>query len=116
MLLDARCEALEVARPTVVPIQTLAPFPYRLVKPFEVLVTFHGDHYVASFVDANIGASGDTDVEAVLNLKDMLVSAFEMLAELNDDELGPGPCMQKHVLEEFIRRAERRGRDHKGTG
>ncbi|GAF95929.1 unnamed protein product, partial [marine sediment metagenome] len=36
--------------------------------------------YIATFFDANISASGDTQTEAIFNLKDMIVGTFEILS------------------------------------
>jgi len=59
---------------------------------------------VASFFDANLSASGDTEREAVSNLKDMIVLSLEMFEKLSDEQLGPGPARQKVVLADFVRR------------
>ncbi len=104
LLLKNRCTILERTGPIVVPIETLAPEPYGVVKPFHCIVRFEGGEYVASFFDANISTSGDTHSEAMSNLKDLIVTMFEMLAEMDDAQLGPGPLRQKKVLREFIRR------------
>jgi len=86
-----------------VPIQSLAPEPYEVIKPFQVVVRAADGEYIASFFDANLSASGETQAEAVLNLKDIIAGTFEILAGMNDAELGPGPLRQKRTLEEFVR-------------
>jgi len=86
-----------------VPIQSLAPEPYELLKPFRVIVVESDGEYIASFYDANLSASGDTSEEAVLNLKDTIVAVFEMLNSTCPENLGPGPARQIAVLREFIR-------------
>jgi hypothetical protein len=106
LLLGLRCEELERHQPTTVPIQSLAPEPYEVVRRIDALVRRSGDSFVASFADANIGASGDTFEEALENLKDMLVVSCEMLYSLSDERLGPEPQHQKAVLREFIRQRE----------
>ena len=102
--LKGRCELLERLSPILVPIETLTPEPYIIKKPFHAVVRYQDDQYIASFFDANLSASGDTQMEAVLNLKDMVVSAFEMLSIMGEADLGPGPLQQKKVLGEFIRK------------
>jgi hypothetical protein len=87
-----------------VPIQTLAPEPYEVIKPFHVVVQAGQDDYIASFFDASLSASGDTQDEAVYNLKDILIAAFDSLGEHREDQLGPGPRRQLAVLKEFIRK------------
>ncbi len=98
-----RLARLEEGASIRVPIQSLAPEPYELIKPIEVVVQFMDDEYTASFFDANLSTGGDTQVEAISNLKDLIVGTFELLTETKDTELGPGPSRQKAVLREFIR-------------
>jgi len=105
-LLKERFATLEQLTPILVPVETFAPEPYEIIKPFQVVVKFYEDQYVASFFDANLSASGGTQEEAVFNLKDMLIEAFDMLNEIEEDKLGPGPRQQKAVLREFLARRE----------
>jgi len=103
-LLKQRCSRLEDLSPILVPIQSLAPEPYEVIKPFHAVVRAQGQDYTATFFDANISASGDTQSEAVLNLKDIIVGTFEILSMKDENELGPGPAQQRQVLQESIRR------------
>lgn len=105
-LLKQRCSRLEELSPILVPIQSLAPEPYEIIKPFHAVVKVQDDQYIATFFDANISASGDTQTEAIFNLKDMIVGTFEILSETSSNELGPGPARQKKVLQEFISKKE----------
>ena len=57
---------------TIVPISTLAPEPFKLIKPFYAVLQQDGDGFIASFFDANISASGETDIESVGNLKEVI--------------------------------------------
>ena len=104
MLVKERCAALERWNPIVVPIESLTPEPYQIIKSFHGVVQVQGDQYIATFFDANISASGDTQAEAVFNLKDMIVGAFEILNSREEDKLGPGPAHQRKVLQEYIRK------------
>ena len=63
-----------------------------------------GESYVASFVDANVNASGETVNDAVDNLKDMMVALLESLGSLPKKRLGKGPARQLAVLRAFIRK------------
>ena len=83
-------------------IESLAPEPYSIRKPFSVVVRQQGVDYIASFFDANVSTSGDTPEESVLNLKDLVVAIYEDLSGRPEDQLGPGPCRQLQVLREFI--------------
>ncbi len=106
LLLKDRCVLLERTAPLVVPIETFAPEPYEVIKPFHCVVRLQDGEYIASFFDANLSASGDTYSEAVFNLKDVIVGTFEMLTMMDEDDLGPGPLQQKRVLEEFMQGKE----------
>jgi len=105
-LLKQRCSRLEELSPILVPIQSLAPEPYEIIKPFHAVVKVQDDQYIATFFDSNISASGDTQTEAIFNLKDIIVGTFEILSETSSNELGPGPAQQKKVLQEFISKKE----------
>lgn len=88
-----------------VPIQTLAPEPYRLLREMTAVVQREEDgHYTAFFFDANIGSSGDTQAEAVSNLKSILLDVFDDLEEENPSRLSTGTKRQLSVLREFIER------------
>jgi hypothetical protein len=90
--------------PTVVPISTLAPEPLEIVGPIHALVQENDGSFVASFPEANLGASGETKAEAIDGLKDRIVTTFERLEGKPDSKLGPGPLHQKQVLTSLIRR------------
>ena len=102
LLLNGRVARLERGGAVTVPIQSLAPAPWEVLKPVMVVVRAMGDEYVASFFDANLSASGDTPEEAVANLKDIIAAVYEILADHDEKQLGPGPSRQLHTLREFI--------------
>ena len=103
LLLKGRIEYLEAEAPTIVPIESLSPEPYDIYKPIHAVVRKQGDEYIATFYDANLSASGDTDTEAIYNLKDIIVGSFEILSSHERTDLTPGPARQLDVLESFIR-------------
>lgn len=86
-----------------VTIQSFAPEPYELRRDLHVLVRPDGDSFVASFVDANVSASGDTPEDAVANLKDLIVLLLVRLSQEPPNKLGKGPARQLAVLKEFLR-------------
>ncbi len=104
LLLKNRVAHLEEERSMTVPIQSLAAEPFELVKPISVVVRKQGDQYIATFFDANLSASGDNDVEAVSNLKDIIVGAMEILEQHELSQLGPEPRHQLEVLSGFLKR------------
>jgi hypothetical protein len=104
-LLKERFRDFERLSPILVPIESLAPEPYEVIKPFHVVVRFQDNQYIASFFDANLSASGDTRAEAVSNLKDIVIGTFEVFIMLDEKELGAGPKNQLKVMKEFIRKS-----------
>jgi hypothetical protein len=85
-----------------IPLASLAPAPYRLKKPFSVVLAPYGDEYTATFYDADLSATGETKAEAIELLKDALVSSYELLADHGEDQLGPAMQKEWAVLQEFI--------------
>jgi hypothetical protein len=96
---------LEERRTIHVPVETLAPDTLVLLKPITIVVQPDDDQFIATFFDANINASGDTQVEAVDNLKATVCSQFRRFSELGEDRLGPGPAKQLATLRGVIREA-----------
>jgi predicted RNase H-like HicB family nuclease len=87
-------------------IQTFAPEPYELRAPIRVtLEESDSGAFVASFFDANIEASGETEQEAFGNLKNLILDVFDSLANEKPGKLGPEPMRQLAVLRSFIRGA-----------
>lgn len=84
-------------------IQSLVPEAFEIIAPIPVVVRNFDESYVATFFDANVNASGDTDVESVQNLKDMLVASYELLFSHDDDDLGAEMLRKKQVLANFMR-------------
>ena len=84
------------------PIVSLAPEPYSLKRTLFVVVQPEGNEFSATFFDANINASGDTQVEAIFNLKDILVSTYRRFSSLGEAKLGPGPRKQLAVLQDVL--------------
>ena len=87
----------------VVPITTLEPEPFDLLRSIPVVVQPTDDGYLATFFDANIGMTGDTKEEAVANLRVLLADVFEEL-EREENRLGPQLVRQLAVLRSFMKR------------
>jgi predicted RNase H-like HicB family nuclease len=103
LLLDlrARVARLEERQSIVVPIETFDPEPFELMRPFSVVVEPIDNEFTATFYDANIAASGETPAEAISNLKDVIVSTFELLTA--EKKLGAAMKWQRAVLNSLIR-------------
>ena len=102
--LEVQVRELSKAGSFIVPITTLAPEPYELLKEIKVVVQKSDDEFVASFFDANVNASGCNETQAVDNLKELLVSRFSYLDTLPKAKLGPAPAKQIAILRTFIKR------------
>ena len=79
-----RVEALEQRinqRSVIVPIQDLEPSPVDVKQPIFAVVQEEDGVYVASFVDANMNASGESQLDAVEMLKDVIASSFSTFLE-----------------------------------
>lgn len=101
--LRARVSALEERRTVLVPVETFAPEPFSIVRPIQVVVEQFDDAFVATYFDANVNASGDTEVEAVENLKEVMLLTFDSLE--NEKSLGAALARKVAVLKSIIKRA-----------
>lgn len=87
-----------------VPIQTFAPEPFEVLQPISAVVQADEGAFVATLFDANISSSGDTQEEAVANLKDLILMIFQDFENEDDADLGPAMIRQKQTLLSLIRR------------
>ncbi len=88
-------------RPVIIPSQTLEPRPCAMVRQILAVVQKEDGVFVASFVDANINGSGESQLDAVEMLKDMVASTFRLLSK-KEDVLGEAAQRQLAVLRQFI--------------
>lgn len=86
----------------IVPIQSLATSEFILIMPILAVVQDEDGAFVASFFDANVNASGDTQLDAIEALKERLIITFRLYTE-RESELGELPRRQLSVLREFIK-------------
>jgi predicted RNase H-like HicB family nuclease len=99
-----RVDALEQRinqRSVIVPIQDLGPSPVEVKQPIFAVVQEEDGVFVASFVDANMNASGETQLEAVKMLKDVIASSFQLFVN-KETVLGEEPQRQLAVLRRFV--------------
>lgn len=100
-----RADSLKAPKPSIwIPIESFAPEPYEVLRPFTAVITPLEEGFEAGFFDANIYASGDTEEEALTNLKSILLDMYDRLAQLDESQLGPGPAKQKQMLTLHIRK------------
>jgi predicted RNase H-like HicB family nuclease len=81
------------------------PAPYRLLAPIDAAIRGARGDFTATFVAANVGASGASIDEAVDNLKEMLALSFASLEGVGEDGLGPAMRRQQAALAAVMGRA-----------
>ena len=103
-----RCEIqrLQQSRVYVVPLTTLAPSPFQMVQQIPVTIEGDGEDFTATFVEANVSASGETEADAIANFKDSLLSSYELLESLPPNQLGPLPTRQWDILQDVVKRTD----------
>jgi hypothetical protein len=96
-----RLEALESrAVPCPMEIRSFAPEPYCVKKAIPVVVRQHAGEFIASFLDANLNASGETENEAFAAVKVLMLDMLDNLSR--QKKLGPKLASRLAVLREFI--------------
>ena len=97
-------EELRKTKTFVVPLTTLAREPLQMKSSIPATVEGDGEEFTATFYEANVSASGETQADAIANLKESLVSRYEFLESLPENELGPLPARQWEVLRNVLAR------------
>ncbi len=95
---------LSATRLGPVPLTSLDPGRYELARDIPVVLQPSDDGFTATFFDANIGSSGDTEEEALDNLRSLIIDTFELLDSEPMDRLGPESQRQLQVLQSLIRK------------
>ena len=83
-------------------IGSLAPTALPLKQFIPVSLTETSDGYIASFVEANIHSSGESELEAIDNLRTLITDFYTRLSGLAPSLLGPMPAKQFSILRSFI--------------
>lgn len=84
-------------------IHTFAPEPHRVKQPIPITIEQQGDdEFVASFLEANVNASGETEAEAFSNVRSLILDVYDHLVSQPAEQLGRGPRGKLAVLREFI--------------
>lgn len=96
--LSRQIDDLRKQQSVIVPISTLAAGRVALKRDIQVVVQREDDEYIATFFDANISASGESDVEAVDALKEIMCAKFLKFSELGQEKLGRQPARQLEAL------------------
>lgn len=95
-------DELSRSQPFTALITTLAPRSITLSRDIPVVVAPTGEDFVATFFDAGISATGDTDEEAVFNLRDLIGQTFEVLNSMPESKMGKLPRQQLAALRSIL--------------
>ncbi len=75
---------------------------FRFVHPIPVsVITSDNECHVATFQEANVSASGETQFDAVDSLVSLITDVFSFLND-NSAHLGPEPARQLEVLRKYV--------------
>lgn len=102
---EHRLQRIEESGGVSIAIATLGESTVRLLRPVPVTIRFNGDDFIASFFDANIHASGETEQEAFDGLREMLIGTFTLLDSHDSSSLSNEMQRSLRVLRQFIERA-----------
>src|SRR5205809_4090094 len=89
--LRQQIECLRCTNSVFLQLSTLAPDQLEVIKNIPVVLQPVDDEFLATQFDAGISTTGDTQEEAVSNLKELIVDLFESLEE-DEQILGPVPA------------------------
>jgi hypothetical protein len=102
--LSMAVERLASQRTFVVPLTTLAPEPMQMKLFIPATIEGDGEDFTATFSEANVSASGDTEADAIANLKESIVATYKILEAIPASEMSPLPARQWSVLNNVIAR------------
>jgi hypothetical protein len=105
-MLKGEIQRLHKLRTYVVPLTTLTPSPFQMIQQIPVTIEGDGEDFTATFVEANVSASGETEADAIANFKDSLLSSYEILEGMPSNELGSLPARQWAILQDVVKRTE----------
>jgi len=102
--LEKRVNQLAARRTFIVPITFLTPEPFVLLKDIPLTIEGDGEDFTATWLEANISASAESEADAIVNFKDCLVSRFEILEKIPVEKMGPLPKRQWQILNSVVQR------------
>jgi hypothetical protein len=79
---------------------------YALNCPLLAIIEIYGDEVVASIPEFDLYAAGISDAVALANLKAEIVSTYERLLELGEDNLGPMPRRWLEAMKKVIGKSD----------
>ena len=86
-------------------VRSFDPEPYEVLKPLPVDVRPHRGEVQASFLPADLAATGPDAAAAVGKLKELILDVFDHLSARPPERLDAAGAAQLAVLREHIRKA-----------
>ena len=83
-------------------LATLAPETLQLKHPISAVLQWNGDECTATFCEANIGAAGETEYDAILNLKELIAMTHRSLANEDESKLSRAARIQRSILASIV--------------
>ena len=105
--LDGLVEAvgrLASQRTFVVPLTSLAPEPLQMRLNSPATIEGDGEEFTATYTEANVSASGETEADAIANLKESIANTFMRLEAIPPGEMASLPARQWDILRNAITR------------
>lgn len=91
------------------PLELTAIGPnHELSRPIPIVVESCDGEFIASFVEANVHASGESRREAIRDLQSYIGDVYDEFVALGAERLGPGPREEFAAMQFYIigRRAD----------
>ncbi len=85
-------------------IYDLASSDYVLIEPIDVILEYLTDETLAIIPELELYGEGATDSEALVDLKDELITLFEDLNAIPEKKLGKLPRVWKRIVNRMIKR------------
>jgi hypothetical protein len=87
-------------------IRDLGDENYTLVEPISILIEeYPNDTVIARFPEIEVFGEGNSDIEAILDLKNSILDLYDELTEDDFDNLGKLPKMWLRILNRIITEA-----------
>lgn len=83
-------------------IDNLGDENYRLTKPIKIDIHKNRFGYTVDFEEGNIASFGQSEEEAMINIKSLIVDYYDGLNSSPLETLDPKPLRQKKVLDDLI--------------
>lgn len=87
-------------------ISTLPSEEYSLLQPIDIILKIYEDEVIALIPELEIYGEGETEMEAVKDLKLEILDLYDDMNEMDDDELGEDPKMWKKAINKLVEQCQ----------